>query len=56
MMDDAHIDYQIVDAQTESELTARNKIMQAPTLLAVNQGESQIFAGSGAISQYLHTV
>ncbi|HHX36707.1 MAG TPA: ribonucleoside triphosphate reductase, partial [Clostridiaceae bacterium] len=55
MMDAAHMNYHIVDAQKEADLTARNKIMQAPTLLKIQQGESRLYAGSGAISQYIHT-
>ena len=51
-LSEAGLSYQVLSAEENRELLRQLKIMQAPTLLVVENGKIERFGGAGAISDY----
>lgn len=49
------VDYQVVDAEENPEMSGRFGIMQAPTLVLVKDGQIQKFVNASRIKQYVET-
>ncbi len=53
MLDQGHVDYEVVDAEEQAELTKKLGIKQAPTLVAQHGSEVEMHAGVSAIKQFI---
>lgn len=54
MLDHAKIDYEIIDAQEHEDLVQRYGVMQAPTLIVIDQGTSTVYANASNIQKYIN--
>lgn len=53
MLDQGHIEYEVVDAEEQAELTKKLGIKQAPTLVSQHGNEVEMHAGVSAIKQFI---
>ena len=50
-----NVDYQVVDAEENQELVGRFGIMQAPTLIVLNDGKVEKYVNASNIKKYVET-
>ena len=53
MLAEAEEEYQLIDAEKNPELVSRYGIMQAPTLLVVEDGQAQKIVNASNIQKYV---
>ncbi len=51
-LNDAHVDYEVVDAQEHKELAKKYGVMQAPTLIVIRGGKVEKLANASNIRKY----
>lgn len=51
-LNDAHMDYEVIDAEEQKELAKKYKIMQAPTLVVINDSGVRKFANASSIRKF----
>lgn len=55
-LEEAHIEYEKIDAEETPELVQKYGIRQAPTLVVVRNGETDIYTNASNIIGYIHEV
>lgn len=50
---DACVEYEVIDAEENKELTKKYKVMQAPTLVVISDGRIEKFANASNIKKYI---
>ena len=55
-LEEAHIEYEKIDAEEAPELVQKYGIRQAPTLVVVRNGETDIYTNASNIIGYIHEV
>ncbi len=51
-LNDAHMEYEVIDAQEHKDLVKKYKVMQAPTLIVIQDGEVKKLANASNIRKY----
>lgn len=51
-LNDAHMDYEVIDAEEQKDLAKKYKIMQAPTLVVINDSGVRKFANASSIRKF----
>lgn len=51
-LNDAHVDYEVVDAEENRDLAKKYKVMQAPTLVVIGENGVEKFANASNIVKY----
>ena len=51
-LDDAHMEYEVIDAQENKELAKKYGVMQAPTLIVVGENGVEKLANASNIVKY----
>lgn len=51
-LNDAHVDYEVVDAEENRDLAKKYKVMQAPTLVVIGENGVEKFANASDIVKY----
>ncbi len=52
-LDKAGLSYEVIDAEERADLSRTYKIMQAPTLVAINGEDAQVISGLAAVKSYI---
>ena len=52
VLTDAHVAYEVIDAEEDKELTKQYKVMQAPTLVVISDGKVEKVANASNIKKY----
>ena len=56
MLDEASISYEVIDAQEKKELAKQYKIMTAPTLLVIQNGEIHKYTNASNIKEFIESL
>lgn len=54
-LSDAHVEYEVIDAEENKELTKQYKVMQAPTLVVITDGKIEKVANASNIKKYVES-
>ncbi|MFV0362763.1 MAG: ribonucleoside triphosphate reductase [Suipraeoptans sp.] len=56
VLDDADLEYEIIDAEEEKELTKKYKVMAAPTMVVVNEGKIHKYTNASDIKGFAESL